>query len=235
MRRLALERLRLAVRMRQAIALVLLLSSASTVRAQSTHASLAGRVTDPSNAVIVNARIAAINTETSVRHETTTNDSGSYYVTNLPPGPYRIEIEKPGFKTLIKPAVTLHVQDALTIDLEMSLGQVSEAITVEGGAPIVDTRSGTVSTVIDRAFIDNLPLNGRSFHALIMLTPGVVVTATRSARPEELTVWCRSQRDVVDDDEDHGGDVRHGENPNPTGCGRRTSSIGHPYFIQARR
>ena len=88
---LALERLRLEVRMRQAIALVLLLSSASMVRAQSTHASLAGRVTDPSNAVIVNARIAAINTETSVRHETTTNDSGSYYVTNLPPGPYRIE------------------------------------------------------------------------------------------------------------------------------------------------
>jgi Carboxypeptidase regulatory-like domain len=130
--------------MRPAMALTLVLSFGSLARAQSTHASLAGHVTDPSRAVIVNAMVTAVNTETSVRHETTTNDAGQYYVTNLPPGAYRIEIEKPGFKTLIKPAVTLHVQDALTIDLEMSLGQVSEAITVEGGAPIVDTRSGTV-------------------------------------------------------------------------------------------
>src|SRR6185369_12247100 len=67
----------------------------------------------------------------------------------------------------------------LEINFEMALGETSEAITVEGGAPLVNTESGTVSTVIDRKFVDKLPLNGRSFQTLIMLTPGTVVTATR--------------------------------------------------------
>jgi hypothetical protein len=79
---LAPKRLRLAVLMRPALALTLVLSFASLARAQSTHASLAGRLTDPSRAIIVNAIVTAINTETSVRHQTTTNDAGQYYVTN---------------------------------------------------------------------------------------------------------------------------------------------------------
>jgi len=95
-----------------------------------------------------------------------------------PPGLYQIEIEKPGFKKLIKPDVILHVQDALAIDFEMTVGSASETITVESGAPLVDIESATVSTVIDRTFVESLPLNGRSFQTLIMLTPGVVVTAT---------------------------------------------------------
>src|SRR3954471_14842730 len=160
------------------LALVLLMSPASVLRAQSTNASLAGRVTDPSDAVIVAARVAAIDTATDLRYETTTDASGDYQFANLPPGRYRIDVEKPDFRTLRRPDVILHVQDALTIDLQMTLGQVSESTTVEGGAPIVNTRSGTVSTVIDRVFVDNLPLNGRSFQTLIALTPGVVVTPT---------------------------------------------------------
>jgi TonB dependent receptor/Carboxypeptidase regulatory-like domain len=107
-----------------------------------------------------------------------TNGSGEYYLTNLPPGSYRLEIEKTGFKKLIKPDVILHVQDALEIDFQMTLGSASESITVGAGAPLVDAESGTVSTVIDHTFVDNLPLNGRSFQTLIMLTPGVVVTTT---------------------------------------------------------
>src|SRR5208337_1572478 len=97
---------------------------------------------------------------------------------SLPPGNYRVEIEKPGFKKLVKPDVLLHVQDALEINFEMTLGPASETITVEGGAPLAETESGTVSTVVDRKFVENLPLNGRSFQTLTMLTPGVVVTAT---------------------------------------------------------
>src|SRR3989442_6368367 len=83
-----------------------------------------------------------------------------------------------GFKRLIKPDVILHVQDALEIDFAMTVGSASESITVEGGAPLVNTESAAVSTVIDRTFVENLPLNGRSFQTLILLTPGVVVTPT---------------------------------------------------------
>jgi hypothetical protein len=73
----------------------------------------------------------------------------------------------------------LHVQDNLEIDFELMVGPLSETVTVEPGAPFVNTESGTVSTVIDRKFVDKLPLNGRTFQTLIMLTPGTVVTATR--------------------------------------------------------
>src|SRR5215469_9935797 len=160
------------------VAFLFLASFTSVLRAQSTNASLSGRVTDPSKALIVDAKVAAISATTNVRYEATTNGSGEYYLANLPPGPYRIEIEKPGFKKLIKPDVILHVQDVLDIDFEMTVGSASESITVEAGAPLVNTESGTVSTVTDRAFAENLPLNGRSLQTLIMLTPGVVVTAT---------------------------------------------------------
>jgi Carboxypeptidase regulatory-like domain/TonB dependent receptor len=158
-------------------ALVLVLCS-PILHAQSTNASIMGRVTDPSKALIVGAKVAAVSSGTSFRYEAATNGSGEYYIANPPPGNYRIEIEKTGFKKLIKPDVTLHVQDAIELNFQLTLGSMSETITVEAGAPLVNTESGTVSTVIDRTFVDNLPLNGRSFQTLIMLTPGMVVTAT---------------------------------------------------------
>src|SRR5262249_12115993 len=97
---------------------------------------------------------------------------------NLPPGTYALEVERDGFRRVVKPDVVLHVQDAFEIDFDMTLGPVSETVTVEAGAPLVNTESGAVSTVIDRAFVENLPLNGRSFQTLITLTPGVVLTGT---------------------------------------------------------
>ena len=144
------------------------------LRAQSTNASLSGRITDPSKAVIADAKIAAIRAGTNIRYEATTNASGEYYLANLPPGGYRLEVEKAGFKKLIKPDVILHVQDALAIDFEATVGSGSESITVEAGAPLVNTESATVSTTVDRMFVENMPLNGRSFQSLIALTPGNV-------------------------------------------------------------
>jgi len=161
---------------RVAALVFILLTSFILGQAQSTNASLAGRITDPVNALIVNAKVAAISADTNIRYENLTNDSGEYHLVNLPPNLYRLEIEKPGFKKLIKPDVMLHVQDALRIDLQMLLGDVSETVTVESGAPLVNTESGSVSTVINRTFVDTVPLNGRSFQTLIDLTPGVVVT-----------------------------------------------------------
>jgi hypothetical protein len=162
-----------------ACAFLLLLTYTPILRAQSTTASLTGQVTDESDALIVDAKIVAISLGTNARYETTTNDSGGYYLTNLPPDSYRIEIEKRGFKKLIKPAVILHVQDALKIDFEMTIGPVNEIVTVETGAPLANAESAAVSTVVNRTFVDNVPLNGRSFQTLISLTPGVVLTATR--------------------------------------------------------
>jgi hypothetical protein len=137
---------------RVALLLVLVLATCvGALRAQSTDSSIAGRVSDPSNAVIAGAKVAATNADTNVRYEGTTNGSGEYYLTNLPPGSYRIEIEKPGFQKLIKPDVILHVQDALAIDFEMTVGSALQTITVEAGAPVVNTQSATVSNTLHKA------------------------------------------------------------------------------------
>ena len=166
--------------MRPVVAFVFLtlVSFTSVLCAQSTNASLTGRITDPSHALIVDAKVTAINAGTNFAYETATNSSGEYYLGNLPPGTYRIEIEKSGFKKLLRPDVILHVQDALKIDFELTLGDVSETVTVQSDDPPVNIESGTVSTVIDRTFVENIPLNGRSFQTLIALTPGVVIAAT---------------------------------------------------------
>ena len=160
----------------------------ASLGAQSTSASLSGRVTDSSQAVIVDAMIAAISVETNLRHEATTGAAGEYHLTNLAPGPYRIEADKARFKKVIKPDVILHVQDALVLDFEMAPGQVAETVTVEAGAPLVNTTSATVGTVVDRTFVENLPLNGRSFQALITMTPGVVLTPATSVSPGQFSV-----------------------------------------------
>ena len=148
------------------------------LRAQSVNASLTGRVTDTSKAAIAEARVAAINSGTNFQYAASTNSSGEYFLANLPPGSYRIEVEKSGFRKLMRPDVTLHVQDALEINFEMTVGEVSDSITVLADLLPVETSSATVSTVVDHSFVENMPLNGRSFQTLIMLTPGVVVTQT---------------------------------------------------------
>ena len=153
--------------------LLFLSSHPSILCAQFTNGSVSGRVTDPGKAVIADAKVAAVNVGTNVRYEGATNGSGEYYLTNLLPGNYRIEVEKTGFQKLIKPDVILHVQDALAIDFEMPLGSESEAITVEAGAPQIDTTSSEISGLVNNKQIEDLPLNGRNYIDLSLLQAGV--------------------------------------------------------------
>jgi hypothetical protein len=171
-----------------ALLLLFLSSFFPVLRAQSTNASIAGRVTDPSRAVIVGAKVAAISAGTNFRYETAANGSGEYYLANLPPGSYRIEIEKTGFKKLIKPDVSLHVQDALEINFEMTLGPASQSVTVEASTAIVKATDAAVSTLIDNRFVENMPLNGRSFGSLLDLTPGVVLTPANTYEQGQFSV-----------------------------------------------
>src|SRR5260370_6682974 len=150
----------------------LVLLCAAVVRAQSTNATITGFVTDPQKALVAGAKVTVINMDTNLRYTSTTNDEGSYTVANLPPGNYKIEVEKQGFKSIVKPDVMLHVQDAVALNFEMAIGSASESVTVEAGAPLVNTQDAAVSTVVDRQFAENLPLNGRSFQTLIQLTAG---------------------------------------------------------------
>jgi len=163
-----------------AFIVLVLFCSCGELRAQSTNASVTGYITDPNKAVIIDAKVTVINVDTNVRYEATTNSVGSYDVNGLPPGPYRIEVEKPGFKTVVQSNVILHVQDTAAFNFEMAIGSVSEIVTVEGGGLVLNTTDASVGTVVDPKFVENIPLNGRSFQDLISMTPGVVTQSPQS-------------------------------------------------------
>lgn len=139
------------------------------LRAQSTSAAITGLVDDPARAPVPGAKLTVINTETGARTSFITSDQGAYGVPGLVPGPYRIEVEKLGFKTIIQDGLVLHVQDNVQMNFHMALGSTSESITVESD---VNSTDASVSTVIDNHTIAELPINGRDYTRFNLLTPG---------------------------------------------------------------
>jgi hypothetical protein len=158
--------------------LLLILCAPILADAQSTDATISGVVVDPSGKVIPEADIEVLNEATGVHYSSKTNGTGIYSITILPPGQYVIQVSKVGFKTLIKPDIVLNVQSAVALNFTLPVGPSSESITVEAGASAINTTDGSVSTVIDRDFVENMPLNGRSFQELLTLAPGVAQVTT---------------------------------------------------------
>ncbi len=167
---------------------ILFLSAVNLSAAQSSTGTISGIVTDPTGATITEAEVIVVNDATRVQVSGKTNSEGIYVVSNLPPGSYRVQVAKVGFKTIIKPDIVINIQDALAINFALPLGALSEIVTIQGGAPLVNTESATVGTVIDREFVDNLPLNGRSFNTLLQLTPGVVIAPSSTSSPGQFSI-----------------------------------------------
>ena len=161
--------------LRVSVFLLIVLALLIPAFGQSTNAAVSGRVADQTGAAVPGAKVAVTNVNTGVPYSTETNAVGFYSV-DVPPGKYRIVVSKDGFAQVIKPDIELHVQDVAGINFALRVGSATESVTVEGGAPLVNTENAVVSTVIDRRFVENIPLNGRTFQPLIALTPGVVFT-----------------------------------------------------------
>ncbi|HXW93417.1 MAG TPA: carboxypeptidase regulatory-like domain-containing protein [Terriglobales bacterium] len=159
-----------------AVLLAFLVLASSIYCFADTNATVSGFVTDAQARVVAGAKVVLTNVNTGLTYAIETNGSGFYRQTGLPPGIYWASVSKEGFARIVKDSIELHVQDDVSLDFSLRVGLVSQDITVEGGVPLVNTESAAVSTVVDRQFVANLPLNGRSFQALIDLTPGVVIT-----------------------------------------------------------
>jgi hypothetical protein len=182
--------------------------------AQSPNATVTGRVLDPNGALVVSAKVEITNSETGVKYSTATNGEGIYTVSSLQPGIYRIEVAKPGFKTVLKPDVILHVQDIAAINFSLPLGSVSETVTVSSGGIQMNTTDAAVSTVVDRQFVGNMPLNGRSFQSLLTLVPGVVqVPSSGVGYSGEISV--NGQRTEANNFTVDGVSANTGTAPNP--------------------
>ncbi|PYT48204.1 MAG: TonB-dependent receptor [Acidobacteria bacterium] len=143
-------------------------------------ASISGRITDSQGLVLPAVKVQAININTNVAYSAESNGDGLYRISSVPPGIYRVVVEKTGFAQIVKPNVELHVQDDIALNFAMQVGSISQTVTVEGGAPMVNTTNATVGTVVDQTYIKNMPLNGRSFQDLILLTPGIVTQSAQS-------------------------------------------------------
>jgi outer membrane receptor protein involved in Fe transport len=163
---------------RPGLLLLMLLATclvASTLLAGPT-ATLAGRVTDPSGAVIVGVKVEATNVETNVLFSGETNAEGLYNIPNLPPGTYRVIVRKFAFRTIVKPDVELRVQDNIGLNFSMELGSVSESVTVEAGAPLIQATPQRGGNFLSRE-VRELPLVSLNPISLARTLPGTIQPA----------------------------------------------------------
>lgn len=154
--------------------IIVALPAAGSLLAQ--NAALSGVISDPSHLAVPSAKVNVERADTGATRTATSTRQGEYSVPALLPGHYNITIEAQGFKTTHQNDVALEVDQRARLDFALAIGSASETITVEGAAPLLNVSDASVSTVIGNQFVENLPLNGRSFSSLIPLAPGVVVT-----------------------------------------------------------
>jgi hypothetical protein len=159
---------------------VLFLLFALPVLAQVGGGSVVGYVADPADAVIAGAQVIARNLDRNVPTETTTNQLGYFEFPLLPAGRYRLEASKQGFQRSISAEFALNTGTRPRIDLKLVIGQVSESISVEATAPLVNATTTDLGVVMDRSKVDSLPLNGRDWRQLVGLQAGVVASPASS-------------------------------------------------------
>src|SRR5581483_10368153 len=158
------------------IAAVLIFALTTYVHAQVSlgTATIEGTVRDATGAVVPNATVEVKNTNTGVTRTTTTDTAGRYSALSLAVGEYEVKAEAKGFRTVVQTGITLVIDRTAVVDFNLSVGQVSETISVTADAPLVESSHAALGEVVQNKQILELPLNGRSYAQLALLTPGVV-------------------------------------------------------------
>jgi hypothetical protein len=155
--------------------LILLLATMLSypLSAQVETSTLSGRITDPQGSAVPEAQVQIVSIDTNVASSTETNSEGIYVFTGIKPGRYRLLVLKDGFHEVVKPEFTLQVQDHIEQNFRLQVGSVNETVTVAEGGINMNTTDAAVATIVDRNFVENLPMSGRTFQTLVYLTPGV--------------------------------------------------------------
>ncbi|HSU31241.1 MAG TPA: TonB-dependent receptor [Bryobacteraceae bacterium] len=143
-----------------------------TGAAQTTSGSITGTVTDPSGAPVSGVQVQASSKQTGLQRSATTIENGTYKIPQLPPDTYDVTVQKAGFAKENRPGVQLLVNQSATIDFKLSVAALSETVQVTGAPAPLNTTNATLGHVIQHQQIVDLPLNGRSFTQLTLLTPG---------------------------------------------------------------
>src|ERR1051325_1146904 len=154
--------------------LLLTLLAAGSTAAQTSTSRITGRIVDSKQASIAGASVTIANEATGVSQTQTTTEAGVYAFEALPVGDYSVTVEQNGFKKFVKTGNHLEVNNPLTVDVVLEVGQVSETVTVQGGAEQLQNSNATIGNVVEQKAIEALPLNGRNPLTLLLLEPGVV-------------------------------------------------------------
>ena len=162
------------------VALVALMSGASAAWAQDVTATITGTVSDPSGAPIAGANVIAKDTDRGTIQTTQTNEAGVYNILRVPVGVYDLKVEMKGFQTSLVPSVTLVLNQTARIDVQMKVGEITQTVEVTSEAPILKTDTTEVSTIIDAATNEALPLATRNYVELTLLAPGAVTPSPAS-------------------------------------------------------
>lgn len=161
--------------------------ASSWLAAQEFRASVAGRVTDPGGASIAGVAITVRSVATGVETPTTTDDEGRYQVLFLNPGEYTLTAEKQGFQKSVQQGLKLQVAERATLDLKLAVGEVTQSMTVEANAGVVELESADRGLTVESRRVEATPLQGRNIFALAWTTPGVAVTgAVTRLRPFDI-------------------------------------------------
>src|SRR5262245_40847674 len=163
------------VRLVTLLALMALMLSAPLLAQQGTS-SIGGKVTDEQGAVVPGAAIVVTNEETGIFREVTSSAEGTYLVTQIVPGRYKVTAKLTGFRTMERSGLILQVGTQMTINLALPVGGVAENVTVTGRSPLVDTTSAVVGGNIGTAELNELPAMHRNYFAAVALLPGVQFT-----------------------------------------------------------
>src|SRR6266851_6368715 len=156
------------------MALVALLCSVNTAWGQDVTATITGTVTDPSGAALAGVTVTAKETDRGTIWTAQTNEAGIFSLLRIPIGIYELKAEMKGFKTAVRPSLTLDLNQTARVDFKMAMGQVTETIEVTSEVPLLQADNATVSTIIDAATNEALPLATRNYVELTLLSPGAV-------------------------------------------------------------
>jgi len=147
------------------------LAAATRVSAQAgASAQISGSIADPSGAVVPNAKVTATQTNTGQVRTPLTGQDGTYVLTSLAVGPYKLEVQVSGFQTYVQTGINLQVSDNPTVNVMLHVGPINQQVEVTANAKMVQTQSTSVSQVIDQRSIIDPPLDGRQATSLIMLS-----------------------------------------------------------------
>ena len=164
-----------AVCLKCLFSVVLMVSIGLPALSQSaSSAAVNGIVQDTTDARIPNASVKLINTDTGTESKSKTSNDGNFTIPSVLPGHYRLQIERDGFDTTQLTGIILNVGDNKSVIIRMKVGSPQQTVSVDGSGTTINTSDASVSTVIDRQFVENIPMNGRSFQTLVLLSPGTI-------------------------------------------------------------